>query len=195
MSPLLGIYASSNYQRVAPDNGAMFPIAMVNVGSAGASTITFDNIPATYKHLQLRWNVATNRATYSLDNMYITINNDTGANYSWHVVQGDGSSATADGAGNSSYPLGPVLSSSAAPNVFTGGVMDIVNYANTSIYKTLKTLNGFDVNGTVSGYGGYVQLASGSWRNTNAITKISFSKQFGSNFIANSQIALYGIKG
>ncbi len=191
MSPILGIIASQNYPRVT---NSYESIATATVGSGGTSSVSFSSIPSTYKHLQIRWAISTNRATFSLDNLYITINDDTGANYSWHALQGNGASASADGQANSSYALGNVLSSSAASNVFTAGVLDILDYGNTSKNKTLRTLNGFDVNGEISGYGGFVQLTSGNWRNTNAITKITFNKQFGSNFIEHSKFALYGIK-
>jgi hypothetical protein len=53
---------------------------------------------------------------------------------------------------------------------------------------------GNDINGTVAGYGGSVGLYSGSWRNTNAITSISFNVSDGSQWQQYSSFALYGIK-
>ena len=95
MAPILGILASSNYQRVVPDDGAMFPIAMANVGSAGASFVEFTSIPDTYKHLQLRGIVRANRAG-STDSVGITFNGvTTGGAYDYHILYGDGSSPTA----------------------------------------------------------------------------------------------------
>jgi hypothetical protein len=81
----------------------------------------------------------------------------------------------------------------------TGGsfgvsIVDILDYANTNKYKTVRVLSGVDFNGTLAGYGGYVGPLSGNWRNTSAITSIKINAQTG-NFTQYSQFALYGIKG
>jgi len=192
--PILGVIASSNYQRVT-DTGAMFPLGMVQVGSGGSSTVSFTSIPATYTHLQLRILSATDRATYALDNVFVTFNGDSSANYSHHFLQGDGASASAGGSSNETNVRSGSTSSSAAPNVFSASVFDILDYKNTNKYKTVRSLSGFDLNGTVSGIGGFIQLYSGNWRSTSAITSITLNRQSGSNFIQYSSFALYGIKG
>ena len=76
-----------------------------------------------------------------------------------------------------------------AASTFTAGVIDILDYANTNKYKTLRTLNGGDANGS-----GNIQIESGSWRNTAAITSITLTHN-GSGFTQYSSFALYGIKG
>jgi hypothetical protein len=191
--PILGIIASQNYSRVVPDNGAMFPIAMVNVGTA-TSTITFSSIPATYKHLQIRAIAQTNRGTFGRDLIGLQINSDTGANYSWHILTGDGSSAGAGGtASTTEIRTGSAGTTTAGSGFFGAQVVDILDYASTSKFKTVRNLGGNDVNGTVGGAGGEVILTSGSWRNTNAVTSLTFYPISGSTFSPNSQFALYGI--
>ena len=61
--------------------------------SAAQSTIEFNNIPATYTHLQIR---ATVRSNYSAANMGFTVqfNSDTATNYSYHLLQSSGSAMT-----------------------------------------------------------------------------------------------------
>ena len=66
--------------------------------------------------------------------------------------------------------------------------------ANTNKYKTTRALSGFDVNGTVSGFGGRVGLTSGNWRSTSAITSVTFTVDNAANFSVNSKFALYGVK-
>ena len=81
---------------------------------------------------------------------------------------------------------------SAASNtsgIFSGGVIDILDYANTNKYKTSRGLSGYDANGS-----GLLYLASGLWMNTAAITSIEITDALG-NFATNSTFALYGIKG
>jgi hypothetical protein len=63
-----------------------------------------------------------------------------------------------------------------------------LDYANTNKYKTLRTLNGSDANGS-----GVVQLRSGLWMSSSAINAITLSTSAG-NFNQYSSFALYGIK-
>lgn len=191
MAPILGIYASSNYQRVVPDTGSMFPIAMANVGSAGASTITFSSIPSTYKHLQIRGIARTDRATYTSDPLKLTFNSDGGSNYARHFLLGDGSSATTDGVSSQTFIQNYLITTNVATSgVFATFVIDILDYASTSKNKTVRTLMGFDNNGS-----GYIGLNSGLWMNSStAISSLTLAGQFGT-FQQYTQAALYGILG
>jgi hypothetical protein len=189
--PILGIIASQNYPRVT---NSYESIATVTVGSGGQSTITFSSIPSTYKHLQLRIAASTDRGTFALDNVFVTLNGDTGGNYSHHYLQGDGSSASAGATANATDVRSGSLPSSAAANVFGVSIFDILDYKDTNKYKTTRSLSGFDLNGTVSGIGGFVQLYSGNWRNTAAVNSITLNRQSGTNFIQYSHFALYGIR-
>lgn len=183
--PILGVVASS-YRSGVVDTGAMFPLQVITVGPAGASSVSFTNIPNTYTHLQLRFSVGNTVDAFFID---MRFNNDTGSNYDNHRLRGDGSTATSGADINVSSihlsRLGPLVSGT---QFYNGGVTDILDYANTNKYKTIRTLGGYDRNGT-----GSVDLQSGLWRNTNAITSMQFTS-FSGNFAANSQFALYGIK-
>ena len=192
---ILGILASSISGSKAVTN-SYESIAKVTVGSGGTTTISFSSIPSTYTHLQLRGIATSARATYALDGMLVRFNSDTGSNYSFHYLRGNGSAAqAAAGTSTTSMTIDSTIPSTAASNVFGGFVVDVLDYANTNKYKTLRSLGGFDVNGTVSGVGGYVVLASGNWRSTSAISSISITTDYGSDFQNYSHFALYGIKG
>ncbi len=118
----------------------------------------------------------------------ITFNSDTGSNYSYHLVQGNGSATYAEaGTSTASIRVWPNGNStvSGTPNV---GIVDVLDYANTSKFKTARILNGYDQNGA-----GIISLNSGLWRNTNAITSIVLALNTG-NFAQNSSFTLYGIK-
>ena len=191
MSPILGIWASQNYQRVAPDTGAMFPLGMVQVGSAGSATISFTSIPATYKHLQIRAIGGNTTATLDYNTMTATFNSDTGSNYSTHRLYGTGSSAAAQGyQDTSSMYVGVTNNNALSYSIYSPAIIDILDYANTSKYKTVRVLAGNENNN--AGYG-VVYFNSGSWRSTSAITSIQFSPGSG-NFAQYSSFALYGIK-
>ena len=187
MSPILGIWASSRYTQA--DTGAMFPLQVITVGAAGASSVTFTNIPNTYSHLQIRIIAKDSRAVGNLSNLYMTFNSDTGANYSSHQLYGDGSSAGAVAAtSQSSIYFGNCASATTIANMFGATITDVLDYANTNKNKTIRTLTGGDNNGS-----GVVALNSGLWRSTSAISSITITPLV-ANFAQYSQFALYGIR-
>jgi hypothetical protein len=178
MAPILGIWASS--KAVATDTGAMFPLQVITVGPAGASTISFTNIPNTYSHLQLR--IATINSTYGR----LYFNNDTtAANYRSHFLSGNGSAASAGTYANVIYSPWDG-SSSNDPYV---EIIDILDYANTNKNKVIRQLGGMDKNGS-----GQLGLLSGLWLSTSAINEIDLVVNSG-NFAQYSQFALYAVKG
>jgi hypothetical protein len=65
--------------------------------------------------------------------------------------------------------------------------MDILDYANTNKFKTTRTLEGYDANGS-----GNVSLTSGLWQSTSAINSITITAV--GTFNQYSQFALYGVK-
>jgi hypothetical protein len=188
--PILGTIASSTRQGQATDLGAMFPLQVITVG-APTSSITFTNIPSTYTHLQLRYIARTARANQE-DNIYLRFNSDTGNNYAGHSLYGDGATAGSFSEGTSiSYNTRTVVAAaSSAANTFGVGVTEILDYASTSKNKTVRSLNGYDNNGS-----GQVRITSGLWiNNTTAITSITIASANSAAISQYSQFALYGVK-
>jgi hypothetical protein len=164
-------------------------ISTVTVGAGGQTTISFTSIPSTYKHLQLRVFARTNRTPSATDPMDVTINSDTGSSYAWHALYGGGSTAGAVGLGSQSRMY---LSSMGSGSLGNYGVtiVDFLDYANTSKYKTMRALSGTDANGS-----GSIYLESDLWTSTSAITRLDLVSQSASTFLQYSSFALYGIKG
>jgi len=183
--PILGIIASS-----FATGGDYESIATVVVGGGGVSTITFSSIPATYKHLQIRAIAKAHpTAADAAYDLITKINNDsTYGNYTGHYLVGNGAAANA-GANNGLAILGVSTGSSIA-SVFGVMIIDILDYANTNNNKTLKSLLGYELNGS----GGIIQ-ESLSWMNTAAINRLDFIFRTGPTFAQYSHFALYGIKG
>jgi hypothetical protein len=169
-------------------------IATVTVGSGGAANVEFTSIPATYTHLQIRGFARTSRATFGVEGLRYQLNADTGSNYSWHHLRGDGSTTEASAGASISYMESQRILGTTTGASFGAQIMDILDYKDTNKYTTVRVFGGVDVNGTVNATGGAVMITSGNWRNTNAVTSI---KLFGdsANFAEYSQFALYGIKG
>lgn len=164
-------------------------IATVTVGSGGAATISFTSIVGTYKHLQIR-SIQRNSTSGSGIQIGLTqFNSDTGANYSRHNLIGNGSAASASAATSTTGVwLGVMPQTGDTANAFGASVMDILDYADTNKYKTTRSLEGLDLNGS-----GEANFRSGSWRSTSAITSILITPTSG-NFLQYSSFALYGIK-
>ena len=185
---LIGVIASSG--GAAGGATSYESIATVTVGGGGSSSISFTSIPSTYQHLQVRLMARTNRATEA-DFLTVIFNSDTGSNYSYHYLQGDGTSAASSNSVNSPYVLLNRFAASSATSGVNGvGVLDVLDYANTNKYKTTRSLAGYDNNGS-----GVIELDSGNWRNTAAITSITIAPGAGTSFNQYSSFALYGIKG
>ena len=83
---------------VSPITGSMYHIATTTL-STGAATVDFGSIPADYTHLQIRVMTQDTRNT-PVNRLSIRVGNgsiDTGSNYSYHYVQGNGSALEASG--------------------------------------------------------------------------------------------------
>jgi len=170
------------------DTGVMFPLQVVTVGAAGASSVSFTNIPSTYNHLQIRVQARTTASGGQDLNM--EINGDTTvSNYRLHRIYGSGSTAYAD-----TYNLKMVMTvvgTSFTSSSFSEAVIDILDYTSTNKNKTTRILYGFDGNNT-SGEIGFV--SSLYFATPAAITSLDFKIASG-NFAEYSHFALYGIKG
>ena len=130
-------------------------------------------------------------AATSWPSPYLQINADASANYTVHQLYGSGSAAGASALTSQTgayYPLMPAANQNA--NVFGAAIIDILDYANTNKYKTIRSLGGADNNGT-----GQIEFDSNVWLSSVAINSLSFYPSNGTNFAQYSRFSLYGIKG
>ena len=185
---MLNIISGTLSVGVIPSTTSYESIATVTVGSGGSSSIDFTSIPSTFTHLQIRSLFGTNGAGQPY---VVNFNSDTGGNYSYHYLQGNGSATSAGASTSRVFTLLTDNSgggTSASPSAF---VMDLLDYRSTSKNKTMRLLMGYDGNGS-----GDIRLGSGLWFATPAaITSISISGLSGATFSQYSSFALYGIKG
>ena len=189
MTPILGVIASANQGQFISYTDYE-SISTVTVSTA-VSSITFSSIPATYTHLQIRCTIQEDAAGLAYDNLIARFNGDSASNYSRHWVIGDGSAASAFGQASRTFAVcGFGVRNAVGASVFSPNVIDILDYANTNKYKTVRSLAGTDWNG-----GGSVGLLSAGWFSTSAITSIVLSLDSSLNFTQYSSFALYGIKG
>jgi hypothetical protein len=171
--------AAGSYESIATFTGS------------STSNIEFTNIPGTYTHLQIRCITKDNRSGVSANNFNMIINNNTNQNYTDHYVIGDGASVSGYGAMDlTSAAMGISPSGTSTANVFGVSIIDILDYTNTNKIKIIRSLQGFESNGT-----GNLRYRTSIFDSLNAITSIKISVENTGDFNSNAHFALYGIKG
>jgi hypothetical protein len=196
--PILGILASAITGNLVTNSYES--IATVTVGSGGSASVTFNSIPATYTHLQIRTTLkSTSGAATGALICLVRFNSDTTANYSSHRMTLNAvtnpASPTIGSSGSTSQTssvVGPLMVvSSSFPSAFSVSILDILDYTSTNKNKTVRNLTG----GEVNTQGGFLGLYSGLWyKSPEAITSITFTPDADS-IAEYSSFALYGIKG
>jgi len=174
-----------------------FDLLETQVLGSDTASVTFSSLSGysgTYQHLQLRILTRTNRGGADSDPVILQFNADTGSNYTRHGMGGynfGGSSGLYTNAGTSQTSLFlaeamPVSSSTA--NVFGAIVTDILDPFETTKKKTVRSLNG--MNAAWSS----VELRSGAWLSSSAVSSIVIKPLVGSNLVTGSRFSLYGLK-
>lgn len=172
---------------VAP---AFDSIQTITVGAGGSTTIDFTNIPNNYRHLQVR---AIAKTAAAGDGIRVRFNNDSTSSYSHHLFWGTGSST---GAANSAglltlASIGDATYSGTQANTFSAVIIDILDYNNNEKYKTVRSIAGYDLNGS-----GEVRFSSACWKKTDTINQITFYNGGSTgDYQQYSHFALYGIRG
>lgn len=156
------------------------PIATTTLGSA-QSSVTFSSL-GSYTDIFLR--VTATNDTPATSNMQLRFNGDTGTNYSYTRLLGNGSSASSSNGANQTAMAFAYYADD--PNDF--GVMEanIQNFSNTTTYKPVIS-RGSVATVMVSAY-------VGTWRSTAAITSITILNSSGVNFKAGSTFTIWGIQ-
>jgi hypothetical protein len=176
-----GLYGTG----VAPVTSSYFSIATTTLGSSQSSvTFTDGGAWADYKHLQVRALVQSANSGTASDVLNMDINGNSQTKN--HYLYGNGSVALS-GVGTAGAILN--IPQANVTSVFSGVVIDILDFASTSKNKTIRALGGYDKNGA-----GELTFYSNLYAvNTNAITSITFNV-LSTSIAQYSSFALYGIK-
>lgn len=154
------------------------PLATTTLTGTAAS-VTFSSISGAYTDLVL---ISTFGETTGLD-FYLRFNGDTGGNYSTTRMGGNGS--TADGTRTTNDTgIQPRTPANPPATITTMYNTNIMNYANTTTYKTAIAKYNF--------VSAWTEMDVGMWRNTAAITSITLAT-VSSTWVIGSTFTLYGI--
>ena len=154
-------------------------IATQTTTATSTTTVSFTSIPSTYTDLVIAFGAIGASDTQ----VRMRFNNDTGSNYSYTVISGNGTITEAFRQAN-----GSSLTTDYYYSVTTNGgasLINVMNYANTTSFKTtvMRANNA-----------SYASMFSiGKWASTSAINQIDLICTTGS-FAAGSTLSIYGIK-
>jgi hypothetical protein len=149
-------------------------LATQTLGSAAAS-VTFSSISGAYTDLILVFNGTESANQY----VAFQVNSDTGSNYSFTRLYGDGTSAYSSRGSSTTFGRLGI----GDPTNRTLTITHFMNYSNATTYKTVLSRSNADFVGAV------VNL----WRSTAAITSITALTTTADTFSVGSTFTLYGI--
>jgi hypothetical protein len=148
------------------------PIATQTVSSVG--TVSFTSIPSTYTDLRIVYTGYNDAPIVKLN-----FNGETG-NLSTTFAGGNG-----DTTGSAQYGDGWIFVWAAGVGTYFNFTVDVMSYANTSVYKTW--LSRCNISDNAGGPTAFVGL----WRSTTAINRVDFIT---SSATMSGTFTLYGIK-
>ena len=161
-------------------------IASSTVGSGGAATIAFTTIPQTYTDLLLKISGRTANADVD-DFALIKFNADTGSNYPYKQLRGNGSSATSNDGTLTSAALVRLNGDTSTASTFASNDIYIPNYTGST--QKSASADGVSENNATAAT---ASLWAALWTGTVAITDLTITPN-GGNFSQYSTAYLYGI--
>jgi hypothetical protein len=164
-------------------------IASSTAGSGGVASITFSSIPATYTDILVK--LSARCTTGTIRNLYLNLNSDTGSNYPFRILYGNGASAastnsTSEGFSDTAW-VGYLGGSTTTASTFGNVEIYIPNYT-VSAYKSISSDSVYENNGSTA----YSSMHAAIWNSTSAITSLTLKANSG-NLAEFSTAYLYGI--
>lgn len=153
------------------------PLATYTVSGTSTNSVSFNSISSAYTDLILVSTQAV--ASGSVNDLRLTINSDSGSNYSSTYLYGYSGGVLS---GRDSGTFGKVGRGS---TTISNMILHFNNYSNTTTYKTILERSGVADNDIV----GRVNV----WRSTAAISSLTLISFPGVNYTSGSTFTLYGI--
>lgn len=170
----MGVTTSSN-------SAATYQFLASQTLGSNQATVTFSGISGSYTDLVLIMNVKGSTANFP----QLRFNSDTGSNYSRTVLTGNSSTASSSRDSNATAAYINYNAYTSTSEFNYNSITFIMNYSNSTTYKTQLTRAGNASSGT--------DVVATLWRNTNAITSITCMMNTG-DYATGSTVTLYGIK-
>lgn len=170
--------------------GATYTTIATTTLSSSASSVTFSSISGAYTDLEMIIQARSTAAGNGREDFRIRLNGDTGTNYSYTFIRGNGSAASSGRASSQNYADAMYQESNSSSTTFGNNKLIIMNYANTTTYKTGLTRSSYNLLGNTDDVtAAHVFL----WRSTSAVTSIELSTSASGGFSSGCTFSLYGI--
>jgi hypothetical protein len=153
-------------------------LATVTLGST-AATVTFSNIPATYRDLIL---VVNSKASTTGVEGQLRFNGDSSNAYNWVRMTGNGSTTASTTSTLTHMPLVDAVKATTALDPIY--IVNIMDYSATNKHKPILVRSNEASTGT--------EAFAGRWINTGAVTSVQVRTNTGS-WTAGGRFDLYGI--
>jgi len=176
-----------------PAQSTYTPIQTVTATNTNSSDYVFTNIPSTYTDLMV---VVYTRgvASYNPQQFAMYLGDSTSlwqsTQYGYNTIYGDGSSVGATRTNNASgyFQYGGIPGGTSSTNAFSTHIFHIMNYANTSVFKTIISRSAKDLNGS-----GTTAMQVCVARSTTAVTRVGVATYGDGNLAVGTTFTLYGI--
>ena len=161
----------------------------ITVGEAGASSISFQNIPQSgYTDVKVVYSVRTTGGSGQWMNLSLSFNGLT-TNWSNKYLYGTGSAAGSNGTSTNFYAAGVGNPSTTTANTFSSGELYVPNFAGSNA----KSVS-FDTVTESNGSSALIEIGAALWNSTAAITSLTIAPESGvGNFTQYSTFSLYGL--
>jgi hypothetical protein len=166
-----------------------YHIQTIEVGSGGAGSIAFNNIPQTFDDLEL---VISSRNTGANTERDIFLQfNGSSSNYSVRRLYGDGGSAFSDvfTSGADALRIGFASGTNQTANTFGSIKVTISNYTRPTV-KSVSSDSVTENNATRA----LQSIHAGLWNDTSAINSLTLQLILSQVFAQHSSASLYGIR-
>jgi hypothetical protein len=162
------------------------PIETITLASS-ASSVTFSDISQEFRDLVV---VAQAKKTGTANGyaFQLQFNSDSGSNYSYVRMWGEGSGGSSNSATTTYISIGDFPSGAYNAQVISR--VQIQDYSATDKHKTILAREDFDP--AVNNYN--AMAIAGRWANTSAITSVILSISSAQSFDAGSTFSIWGIK-
>jgi hypothetical protein len=147
---------------------AMTLVSTVTVGSGGAASIQFDNIPQSGKDLLLLFSGRVDYAGSGARDYNLHINNETtGTNYTSRTLMGFGSTVASYNETSARFPM------EIADNGFTALTFSSVQIYLSNYTSSVAKSVSIDLVTENNGTNNRISIDAGRWNNTAAITSLT----------------------
>lgn len=189
--PILGTIASS---RLSSAGETYELISSTTLGSS-TTKVTISNIPQTYTDLVLKVFSSTVQGTVGWADIKVKLNDDGAANYKGRLLWASQTGSHTQAESGTYFTLRPNTQGTSSPNTNTWGQAEcyITNYTTSQFKTVISNDSAVWLN---DGTGTGIWQHGTSWRNTAAVTSITFEEFSNPPYAiaAGSVFTLYGIK-